>query len=282
MKGLVFVALVLVAAAALYLYSERTGREEDTVRRSPVPLLPETERADPRHPVAERAVDEADFDPDSGTGETVNRWASLPALRDSDEPIREALSELIGARGVEQWLVQGRIIERTVATVNSLDGAPIPLRFRPFRHVPGLPEVTEEGDRVALALENADRYAPQVELLGRADPEALVELYLSYYPLFQEAFEASGEPDVYFNDRLVEVIDHLLATPEITLPVELIRPEVFYEYADPGLEAWSFGRKILVRVGPENAAAIKDWLRRVRDGVATAGEASALPPDEES
>ena len=46
-----------------------------------------------------------------------------------------------------------------------------------------------------------------------------VALYARLYPLFQQAYEELGYPGRYFNDRLVEVIDDLLATPEPTGPV---------------------------------------------------------------
>lgn len=265
MKVLVFVAIILIAAAALFLYSERAGRDAETAPPLPPPAAPEADRPPPRHPVSEPEPERAAAADDEVA---ASRWASLPALADSDEPIRETLASLIGEQGVNRWLVPDRIIERTVATVNSLDKAPIPLRFRPLRHIPGLPAVIEDGERILLAPENARRYEPLMALLERVDPDALVELYLDYYPLFQEAFEANGIAGAYFNDRLVEVIDHLLAAPEIAPPVELVRPDVFYEFADPALETSSFGRKILIRAGPENAERIKAWLRAFRARIA--------------
>jgi hypothetical protein len=91
-----------------------------------------------------------------------------------------------------------------------------------------------------------------------------------WYPLFQQAYRELGYPDGYFNDRLVEVIDHLLAAPEVKGPVALAKPWIMWEYADPKLEALSAGHKILVRVGPENAARLKAKLREVRRQVAAA------------
>jgi hypothetical protein len=43
---------------------------------------------------------------------------------------------------------------------------------------------------------------------------------------------------------------------------------VLYTYADPELEARSAGQKILMRMGAENATAIKDKLRAIRALVA--------------
>ena len=66
----------------------------------------------------------------------------------------------------------------------------------------------------------------------------------------------------------MEVIDHLLETPDVKGPIALTRPGVFYEFADPSLEARSAGQKILLRIGSENAATVKEKLRELRREVA--------------
>ena len=58
----------------------------------------------------------------------------------------------------------------------------------------------------------------------------------TFYPLFQQAYQALGYPNGYFNDRLVVTIDNLLAAPDVTADVALVRPNVMYQYADPKLE----------------------------------------------
>jgi len=51
-------------------------------------------------------------------------------------------------------------------------------------------------------------------------------------------------------------------------PIRLTQPGVFYEYADPSLEQLSSGQKLLIRMGSENAAALKLKLRELRREVA--------------
>ena len=63
---------------------------------------------------------------------------------------------------------------------------------------------------------------------------------------------------------MVEVIDILLAGPDFQEPVRLVRPKVYYEFADAELEALPAGQKILIRIGAENAAKIKAKLREIR------------------
>ncbi len=67
---------------------------------------------------------------------------------------------------------------------------------------------------------------------------------------------------------MIEVIDHLLAAPEAPATIALVRPNVLYEFADPALEAESSGRKLLLRMGPGNAARVKMKLRDIRDRIA--------------
>ena len=72
-----------------------------------------------------------------------------------------------------------------------------------------------------------------------------------------------------------QVIDDLLATPHPAQPVALVRPKVFWEYADPNLEARSAGQKLLMRLGPANQAVVERKLRELRALVATRAAAPA-------
>jgi len=86
--------------------------------------------------------------------------------------------------------------------------------------------------------------------------------------LLQQAYINLGYPDGYFNDRVVEVIDHLLATPQPDGPVLLTRPHVLYEYADPDLEALSSGQQLLLRMGEQNALRMMKFFRDIRSRIA--------------
>jgi hypothetical protein len=63
-------------------------------------------------------------------------------------------------------------------------------------------------------------------------------------------------------------IDNLMAAPDITTDIALVRPNVMYQFADPKLEELSAGQKLMLRMGPTNAAIIKAKLRELRAQVA--------------
>ncbi|MEO9078801.1 MAG: DUF3014 domain-containing protein [Rhodanobacter sp.] len=101
-------------------------------------------------------------------------------------------------------------------------------------------------------------------MVEQVDPAALVARYVHMYPLFQQAYRQLGYPKGYFNDRLIVVIDNLLAAPEPAQSPALQRSKSFYIYADPDLEALSSGQRLLLRTGPANEAKIKAKLRTIR------------------
>ena len=190
---------------------------------------------------------------------------ALPPLDDSDAYFRLALIDLFGAR-LDELLAEEAVIEKFVTTVDNLPRSRVAERIRPVKPPPGVFVVAPGNgeDVFVLSPENFERYGFLIHMLENADPDALVDTYRRFYPLLQEAYVALGYPDGYFNDRLVEVIDHLVETPGFEQGIRLKRTHVLYEYADPNLEALSSGRKLLLRIGPEHAERTKEALRQIR------------------
>jgi Protein of unknown function (DUF3014) len=190
----------------------------------------------------------------------------LPPLAESDGALREGLTTLLGNE-LPEFVYLKDIVARIVVTLDNLPRDYVALRLMPVKPVSGLPITTKSGGNLVLSESNAERYQHYVRLVEAIPTSASIALYARFYPLFQEQYENLGYPDKYFNDRVVEVIDHLLATPEIEEPPRLIQPRVLYEFADPKLQELSAGQKILLRMGPANQHKLKAKLREMRDGL---------------
>ena len=195
---------------------------------------------------------------------------ALPKLGESDPALRESLSGLVDAKALGKLFNLEDGIRHIVATVDNLPRETIARRVNPVRPVPGLFVTTGKDETLAIAPKNAARYAPLVGLIEGVDTPKAVAAYVYLYPLFQQAFVELGYPDGHFNDRLVEVIDHLLDAPEPKGPVKLVTPHVLYEYADPDLERLSAGQKMMIRAGAENESRLKVKLKQVRAEVVAA------------
>ncbi len=200
----------------------------------------------------------------------------LPALADSDASFGAALLALPGAEGLGSVLRPENMIRHLVATVDNLPRHKLAVELRPLEATGGSLQVSGGDLQANLDEHNGARYAPVMTILGNLDMHAVNDLYRHYYPLFQRAYEDLGYPQKSFNDRLVAVIDHLLETPHPARPLALVRPKVFWEFADPNLEARSAGQKLMLRLGADNQAVVERKLRELRALVA-ARRAPATP-----
>ena len=197
-------------------------------------------------------------------GDAGKEVKPLPALAESDAALQESATGVIGQQPFAEFFYPNDIIRRIVATVDNLPREKVALRLMPVKPVAGKFVTAGEGDNIASSADNASRYTPYVRLMEATDAKKLVAAYVHFYPLFQEAYKDLGYPDRYFNDRLVEVIDHLLAAPDVPGPLKLSRPKVMYQFVDPKLEALSAGQKIMIRMGGENAGKVKAKLKEIR------------------
>lgn len=194
--------------------------------------------------------------------------ASLPPLEGSDSSFIPALQEAMGKAPMEALLVPRELVRRLVLNIDSLDRAPAPLWLRSVPRVPGMFQTQDGGEALSINPANTRRYRPLMKAVQAVDAARVAALYLRYYPLFQQAWTGiRTEGPVQFNDRLVEIIDHLLDTPTLPEPIRLVRPKVLYLFADGDLEESSSGQKALLRLGVENTAVIKTKLGEIRAAI---------------
>lgn len=161
-------------------------------------------------------------------------------------------------------LVPEFLFSRLVATIDGLDAGRLAQPMRPIQPVPGRFEVLEVNDEIVISPANGERYRTYLDLVQAVDVDAVVPLYVRYYPLLQEAYLGLGYEDAYFNDRVVEILDLLLATPEPVGMIELQQNEAVYEFLDPELEALGVGQKAMLRLQPDDRQALRDKLEQLR------------------
>ncbi|MGH8509343.1 MAG: DUF3014 domain-containing protein [Gammaproteobacteria bacterium] len=252
------IVAVLTVAAAIFYYRQGGPPPPAEIPSAPPPKpppqAPKTTQQEILYPVL--------------PPEAPEQAPPLPALDESDKAVQDSMEKSFGAAPVEAFLLPTEIIRHLVATIDSLDRGAVPLHFRPVKHVPGLPVVNAKSETIiTLSPDNAKRYEPYISALRAVDAQRFADVYRHYYPLFQKAYENLGYPGRYFNDRLIPIIDHLLATPDISEPIRLVQPKVLYQFADPELEKRSWGQKTLIRMGSANAAAVKAKLREIRASI---------------
>jgi hypothetical protein len=242
-----FALVILGGGLAAYFYWQQIQPEPEVVVKAPPPALPQAPKPEVQQLIEAPPVQ-----------------TPLPKLAESDSFILDALAGLVGNKSVMKLFHGERIIRNIVVTIDNLPRMKLPLRLLPVEQAAGKFITDESEDSLTISPKNAARYSPYMRIAEAIDSRKLVELYVRLYPLFQQAYEELGYPKKYFNDRLIEVIDELLDAPDIKEPVKLVQPNVFYQFADPDVEALSIGQRILIRTGSKNEAKIKARLVEIK------------------
>ena len=263
----IFVAIALIAAALGGYFLLQRDAEPPPVTQAIAPPPPP-----PAAPLAPPppAVAVAPPEPEPAIVHPLEPEPAAPALLEpekADAALVTALSKFL-SRKLLALVIPDELIRRIVATVDNLPRQHLPASLVPIKRVPGAFVTSGSGETLAIAAGNSKRYTAYVELIAAVDSAKLVKLYREFYPLFQRAYVQMGYPKAYFNDRLVEAIDDLLAAPNLASGTRLTQPKVLYEFADADLQSRSAGQKIMMRIGADNAAPIKAKLDEIRRLVA--------------
>lgn len=262
-----WVAAAVVAGAAAAAWWWWQGRPPQPIPAAQAPAPPAVTAVEA--PKAEARI-EHPIEGAPAAREAAKDAAPLPPLAESDSALRAAIGGLVGEKLLVELFHMTGIANRIVATVDNLPRSKVAVKIQPLRGPGGAFVVDGSGDERTIGAANAGRYATHLQLLDAVDSRKAAALYLRFYPLLQQAYRELGYPQGHFNDRLVAVIDHLLATPAIDGPLRVVQPKVLYEFADPELEARSAGQKLLLRMGPANAARVKQKLRDFRRQITAA------------
>ena len=271
-KWVLGLVAVIAIAAGIYLWTQ-----EETESGSAAPVTDE-----PAQPAQAEAADAVEHPVETPEAEP------LPPLAESDAAVATSLADLFPGDQFSRLFVDEDLVRRITVTVDNLTREKVAMRLRPVEPMPDAFIAVGPEEGPMLDESNYARYRPYVDVVEAIDAAQAAAVYRRLYPLFQEAYEELGNPSAYFNDRVIDVIDHLLATPdpgnaiEVVLPpqdpsIEVARPWVLYQYADPALQSLSAGQKILVRMGSDNASRMKGLLRELRKRLATEPRPGASP-----
>lgn len=248
-----FLLIIIGIAAYFYFQQEQTNTEPQSVD------IPD---------VASTTLQPEKTEPE--TRQILNapeEEITLPQLESSDNFMSAALEKLLNNKALMAIFINNQLINNIVVTIDNLPRKQVTMRLMPIKKAPGkFLAVENEGQKI-ISPDNQARYSNYMQLAESIDPTQLVKLYIQLYPLFQQSYEELGYPNQYFNDRLMTVIDHLLAAPEITEPISLIQPKFFYLYADAKLENRSIGQRILMRIGLDNERMIKAKLNEIKQAL---------------
>lgn len=201
----------------------------------------------------------------------------LPDLDQSDAAVLAALKAL-NINGLVELVIPQEILRKFVRAVDILEEGKVVTEYRPITSPQGAfvadafnvkvsgGELGEQQDveQFRVSPKNYLRYTLTVQVISALDSDASIALYKRYYPLLNRAHQELGSGKGNFHSVLIRAIDKVLAAPDAGGELTLIHPKVYYEFADPALEKLPDAHKLMLRMGPDNAAKIKESLHNIR------------------
>ena len=181
----------------------------------------------------------------------------LPPLNESDAFIEEAMAEFAIP---PSWLDRDDLLRRLAVVIDNAAQGEYPQRQLGFLAPAGKFQIVENSKGIFATPQNFQRYDPYLDVLEGIDPGVLATLLEQLEPLLAEALAELGNV-TDSESQLLSAINQILALPYVPASVELVQPKVFYEYADPKLEALSPLQKQVLRFGPANVERLKQYLR---------------------
>ncbi|MCY3818047.1 MAG: DUF3014 domain-containing protein [Gammaproteobacteria bacterium] len=187
----------------------------------------------------------------------------LPPLDDSDDFVRTQVDDCLAALFPEESPTD--ILRRVAAILeNASRGEVTRGRFAVIETPPGEFRARKQGDRYFIDDATFRRYDAVVQSLTCVQPERAASLLGLFEPLLARAMGEFGLPGADIHAVADAALAEILAVEFPVLPIEVVRTNARYRFADADLEAGSALAKQLVRVGPDNLARLHRHAREVR------------------
>jgi Protein of unknown function (DUF3014) len=242
----VWIAVVLaVIGGALYYFVFRRPAPAKVVTAPPVSRETPPPAAPPRALGAEREPIE------------------LPPLDETDPIVRERVGALSSDPTIATWLATNDLVRNVTRVVQAIaEDRGVARHLQVLR--PRQPFAVQQArGRVTIDPRSYRRYDAIAAAVSSLDAPASATLYSTFRPRLNDAYTELGFPNTPFDATLEDALVTLVGTPVPDGPIEVIPRGGTYAFADPRLESLAPAQKQLLRMGPENARAVKAKLREI-------------------
>ena len=181
---------------------------------------------------------------------------TLPPLEEMDPFLRTLLSGLSSHPQLAAWLATDDLLGGLATAIDRLAQGQTPARdLAPLRPA-GAFTVTTRGGQTVVSPASFARYDALVAAVASVDPAKLADAFRLIEPRLAEAYARQGHAGSV-RDAVQRAAAVIVGTPDTPETLALVPTVAGYGYADPKLEALPAAQKQLLRMGPENAAAVR-------------------------
>jgi hypothetical protein len=234
--GLMVVAVLLAAGAAIGLYSARSILK-------PAPPAPGLSSIPETAPAA--------------------LPLNLPPLEQSDDFVRRRAGELSADPAFQEWLKKESLIARLTSAMTRIAHGGVPRDIFSAFAPKGKFRVVRKSGRIFGDPASYARYDGFAAMVGGVDAVAAAKLFEDLMPLFDAAQRGLGDKNASARRAFLDAAHELMQAPVFDGEADLVEGKkgIVWAYADERLENLSLAQKQLMRMGPKNQAAVQAKLR---------------------
>jgi Protein of unknown function (DUF3014) len=204
-----------------------------------------------------------------GVISTAPAERALPPLGQMDTFVRALVGALSSNPTLAQWLATDDLLRQVAAAIDRISRGQSPARNLAVLRPRDVIEVRGPRSRLAIDPQSYRRYDAVTGALMSLNPKGVAEAYRTIEPRLEEAYRALGSSENTVDEAVAVALNVLIATPEVQDPIRVTPGKgATYAFADPKLEALPPIQKQLIRMGPQNAAAIDERLREIAAAIA--------------
>ena len=188
----------------------------------------------------------------------------LPPIGQMDTFLRAMIGALSSHPHMARWLATDDLIRQMADSIDKVSRgqAPRVAVLRPTNDF----AVIGTGSQMQIDPASYARYDALAAAVSSLHPAAAADAYRTIRPRLDEAYRGLGRSENSVDEAVTIALDMLLATPDVRDPIRIVHGKgATYAFADPKLEALTPAQKQLVRMGPQNSAAIRARLREIRE-----------------
>ncbi|MEP1470382.1 MAG: DUF3014 domain-containing protein [Halieaceae bacterium] len=247
----------------VFLFS---GNEPEPAAPEPAPVVvaPEPEPEEPAP-----AADIPEPEPEPQQEPEVAEVPPEPplALENSDEPVREELSQASSSELFTDPLANADLLQRGTGLIDGLSRGLVLNKVLPVAAPKGSFKTVNVDELEYIDPTSYARYDGHAQAIADLNTDKLVATFHTFRPLLEQSYAGLGYKPDDFDNALIRALDRVIATPELQGDVAVKKKEAIYVFADPALEQLSPLQKQLLRMGPENLAMVKAQARALRSAL---------------
>ncbi len=261
-RWLIAVVAILVVVGIWYVTRQDTGPPAPPVAEAP-DIKPAVPAEAPQPPAPDIPVPPPP-PPPPPQSEPVAPEPPPLTLEESDEVLRRELATAGESALLVGALEQDDLVERGTAMVDVLSRGLLVQKVLPVPRPSGKFTVSDNAGTLTIAPESYARYDDYARAVDELDVPTLVASFDETRHLLEQAYAGLGYKPEDLDNAMIRALDRILATPAVDAPPEVVPVGGIYKFADPALERLAPVQKLLLRMGPENAAVVKAKARELR------------------